>query len=68
MSDTNAPGQNDSAEVYIDKAGEWRFTVTAGNHKVIGSSEEGFPTKSNALRALRRRYPHIEYITERTQA
>jgi uncharacterized protein YegP (UPF0339 family) len=61
-------GHNDRAEVYLDKANEWRYTVVAGNGFVIGAAEEGFSSKSNALRALKRRHPHIGYITERTQA
>ncbi|TXH10470.1 MAG: hypothetical protein E6R04_05195 [Spirochaetes bacterium] len=60
--------KNDYAHVYEDKAGEWRYAVFAGNHRQFDKSEEGLATKSNALRALKRKHPHIEYITERTQA
>lgn len=60
--------KNDNAEVYQDTAGEWRYRVFAGNHRQIDKAEEGFNTKSNALRALKRKHPHIEYITEQTQA
>lgn len=60
--------KNDYAHVYEDKAGEWRYAVFAGNHRQFDKSEEGLASKSNALRALKRKHPHIEYITERTQA
>ncbi|HQW88321.1 MAG TPA: hypothetical protein PK478_00635 [Nitrospira sp.] len=60
--------KNDYAEVYTDAAGEWRYAVFAGNHRQFDKSEEGLACKSNALRALKRKHPHIEYITERTQA
>ena len=61
----NQPWENDYAHVYKDEAGEWRFVVKAGNHRTIASSEEGFTTKSNALRSLKREHPHIQYVTER---
>jgi uncharacterized protein YegP (UPF0339 family) len=61
-------GENDHAKVYVDSAGEWRFTVQAGNNRVIASSEEGYVSKSNALRALKREHPHVAYITEETEA
>lgn len=60
--------KNDYAQVYEDKAGDWRYAVFAGNHRQFDKSEEGLATKSGALRALKRKHPHIEYITERTQA
>jgi uncharacterized protein YegP (UPF0339 family) len=60
--------KNDYAHVYEDGAGEWRYAVFAGNHRQFDKSEEGLASKSNALRALKRKHPHIEYITERTQA
>jgi uncharacterized protein YegP (UPF0339 family) len=60
--------KNDNAEVYQDASAEWRYRVFAGNHRQIDKAEEGFNTKSNAIRALKRKHPHIEYITERTQA
>lgn len=60
--------KNDYAHVYEDKAGEWRYAVFAGNHRQFDKAEEGLASKSSALRALKRKHPHIEYITERTQA
>ena len=60
--------KNDYAHVYEDKAGEWRYAVFAGNHRQFDKSEEGLASKANALRALKRKHPHIGYITERTQA
>ena len=58
--------KNDHAEVYEDEAGEWRYRVFAGNHRQFDKAEEGLATKAGALRALKRKHPHIEYITERT--
>jgi uncharacterized protein YegP (UPF0339 family) len=73
MSDTEGktpakPGANDYARIYVDKAGEWRYTVFAGNHRVIGKAEEGFKTKRGVQSALTRRHPNIKYVTEATEA
>ena len=35
-------------EYYIDKAGEHRWRVRAGNGEIIQASTEGFTTKENA--------------------
>jgi uncharacterized protein YegP (UPF0339 family) len=56
--------ENDYAQVYVDDAGEWRYRVYAGNHQQIGKSEEGYVSKSNALRALKRSRPDIVFISE----
>lgn len=40
--------------VYKDEKGEWRWQVkSAGNHKIIAASSEGFDSKRNALNNLK---------------
>ena len=39
--------------IYIDAAKEWRWTIKAGNGKIIGASTEGFSSKQGSLNNLR---------------
>jgi uncharacterized protein YegP (UPF0339 family) len=42
-------------EVYQDKAKEWRWRlVSIRNKKIVADSGEGYHSKSNVLRAVRR--------------
>lgn len=38
-------------ELYVDKGGEWRFNLKAGNGEVIASSE-GYTAKASALNGI----------------
>ena len=35
-------------EYYQDKAGEWRWRITARNNEIVGASTEGFVRKEDA--------------------
>jgi uncharacterized protein YegP (UPF0339 family) len=41
-------------EVYEDTAGEWRWRYRAKNGKITCDGGEGYSSKSNAVRAVRR--------------
>lgn len=41
-------------EIYQDKAGEWRWRILAGNGQTMADSGEGYDSKFNCERALRR--------------
>ncbi|EPT3118818.1 YegP family protein [Pseudomonas aeruginosa] len=45
---------NDTWEIYKDKAGEWRWTRTASNGRIVGASSQGYVNRvdcvSNAQR------------------
>lgn len=57
-------GANDYARIYTDDAGEWRYQVFAGNHRLISASEDGKSDRSGVLRELKREWPHISKISE----
>lgn len=40
--------------IYTDKKGEWRWTLHAGNGKIIADGSEGYHSKEAAERALGR--------------
>ncbi len=40
-------------QIYIDKAGEFRWRLKADNGRIMADSGEGYSTKSNAKRAAR---------------
>lgn len=44
-------------EIYRDTADEWRYRVIARNGRVISDGSEGYYSKWNAKRAVRRLYP-----------
>jgi uncharacterized protein YegP (UPF0339 family) len=60
--------ENDYAHLYKDNAYEWRYRVFAGNHRQIDKAEEGFASKRNAERAMKRKHPHIKWVTEVEEA
>lgn len=39
---------------YRDKAGKWRWSLTAANHRIVAASSQGFRTKWGAKRNARR--------------
>lgn len=39
-------------ELYVDKAGEYRFRLKAGNGEVIALSSEGYTSKAGALNGI----------------
>lgn len=41
-------------ETYADAAGEWRWRLVAGNGEVLADSGEGYASRGNLRRALRR--------------
>lgn len=47
-------GSNDKWDFYKDSKGEWRWTRTASNGRIVGSSAEGYKNRidcvSNAIR------------------
>ncbi len=38
--------------VYRDTAGEWRWTLTAGNNQKIANSGEGYRNRSDCIAAI----------------
>jgi uncharacterized protein YegP (UPF0339 family) len=40
--------------VYQDRAGLWRWRLLAANNRIIADSGEGYASKANALRAVKR--------------
>jgi uncharacterized protein YegP (UPF0339 family) len=40
--------------VYKDRAGEYRWTLVAGNNEKVADSAEGYETRSGAKQAARR--------------
>lgn len=40
-------GQDDTWEIYQDKADEWRWRRTASNGNIVGASCEGYANKSD---------------------
>lgn len=45
---------SDRTEVYLDKAGEWRWRRIAGNGEIVADSGEGYSRKFDALMAAKR--------------
>ncbi len=45
---------NDKWLIYRDANGEWRWTRTAPNGKVVGASTESYVNKTNCLANARR--------------
>ena len=41
-------------EIYPDKAGEWRWRLVAGNGRIVADSGEGYASKANVKRAIKR--------------
>lgn len=39
--------------VYQDVRGQWRWSLVAGNGRIIADSGEAYATRSNAVRAVR---------------
>lgn len=40
--------------IYKDKSGQWRWRFVAANGRIMADSAEGYVSRSNAARALRR--------------
>jgi uncharacterized protein YegP (UPF0339 family) len=54
----------DKVEMYVDKAGEWRWTAKAGNNKGVADSSEGYKNKVDCWNNAQVMFPGVE-ITER---
>lgn len=39
----------DKVEIYKDKAGEWRWRMTAANGEIVGASTEGYKNKTECF-------------------
>ena len=58
--------KNPKFEVYTDKAGEFRFRLTAKNGQIIATSE-GYTTHANCLNgveSVKKNAPEAEVVTE----
>ncbi len=49
MSESCKDTNGDTWEIYKDRAGEWRWTRTASNGKIVGSSSEGYKNKADCI-------------------
>ena len=45
---------NDRWNFYLDSRGEWRWTRTAPNGRIVGASSEGYRNRSDAIANARR--------------
>jgi uncharacterized protein YegP (UPF0339 family) len=54
---TYETADGDTVTVYIDAAGEWRWTRKAANGRTIADGSEGYSRKDAGLRAARRTNP-----------
>lgn len=45
---------SDKWEIYQDRKGDWRWTRTASNGRIVGSSTEGYTTRYNCLQNAKR--------------
>lgn len=41
-------------KIYKDNSGEWRWTLKAGNNKIVADSSEGYKTRWGCRRAARK--------------
>lgn len=46
-------------EIYVDKAGEWRWRLRASNGKIIADGSEGYCRRKAATNAVQRVYAAI---------
>jgi uncharacterized protein YegP (UPF0339 family) len=44
----------DTWKIYQDAAGEWRWTRTASNGKVVGASTEGYKNRADCVANAKR--------------
>lgn len=44
--------ERDRVHVYLDAVGEWRWKRTAGNHRIIADSGEGYRHRADCLDAM----------------
>ena len=51
-------------DFYQDANDLWRWTLTAGNYKIMSDSGEGYATLANAKRAFRRVREIVESLEE----
>lgn len=59
-----SPVKNPKFEIYLDKAGEYRFRLKARNGEPIGASE-GYKSKSsckNGIESVRKNAPLAEFV------
>lgn len=52
------------ARIYRDASGQWRYSVKAGNGRVVAASEEGFRNRSTAERRVEKIYPDATVTIE----
>jgi uncharacterized protein YegP (UPF0339 family) len=43
--------------IYKDGSGRWRWRSIAGNHRVVGASEQGYRSKRWTIRKAKQAYP-----------
>jgi uncharacterized protein len=43
---------NSRFQIYRDKAGQWRWRLRAGNHRIIADSGEGYSRRDRAEKAV----------------
>lgn len=48
--------------IYQDHSGEWRYTVQAGNFRVIGASEQGLKRRASVVARVAKLYPEAELV------
>lgn len=53
-------------EIYVDKAGEWRFRLIAPNNEIVAVGE-GYTAKANCMKGIEavKRYAPIAEIIEK---
>ena len=50
-------------EIYQDKQGKWRWRLQARNGRIVADSGQGYASKRNATRAVRRLKGEIALAT-----
>ena len=54
-----------NVEFYTDLNGEWRWTVRAGNGRIVADSGEGYANKADAVHGYRLVVgPDVDELTE----
>jgi hypothetical protein len=39
-------------QIYMDRAGQWRWRLRAANHKIVADSAEGYRARGSAIDAI----------------
>ena len=53
----------DHVRVFVDHAGEWRFTAVAGNGEPVATSE-GYTRKESAEERVKALWPEVRIVEE----